>query len=40
MVPKKQISMGETETATPCVFDYCKYQENSYQDMTVIFKPT
>ena len=26
--------------ATPCVFDYCKYHENSYQDMTVIFKPT
>ena len=25
---------------SPCVFDYCKYQENSYQDMTVVFKPT
>ena len=29
-----------SEILTPCVFDYCKYQENSYQDMTVVFKPT
>ena len=27
-------------SCSPCVFDYCKYQENSYQDMTVVFKPT
>ena len=25
---------------TPCVFDYRKYQENSYQDMTAVCKPT
>ena len=24
---------------TPCVFDCCKYQENSCQVMTVVFKP-
>ena len=30
----------QAELSTPCVFDCCKYQENSCQDMTIVFKPT
>ena len=38
--PLTMAAQQKTEAKPPCVFDYCKYQENSYQDMTVVFKPS